>query len=259
VFFRETPTNDRKIAELITAASLHTVADVLALFRALDAELSNHDGLKWFNLLYLLVTEGVQEKSAGVQWENPKWLERLDVIFAELYLAALNARLATGGREARCWSPLLEMRNHKSIMRVQFAFAGINAHINHDLSIALVRTGRELGLAPKRGSREHRDFNKVNAILELAQEEAKQFLATGIVGLIDEDLGMIDDRVANFAVRKARETAWANGEILWRLNRAPHLRDDFLTNLDRLVALASRGLLAPVIKDFTATGTAVLR
>jgi hypothetical protein len=258
VFFRETPTNDRKIAELIASASLHTVADVIALLRALDAELANDDGLKWFNLLYLLVTEGVQERSAGVQWESPEWLERLDVIFAKLYLAALNAQLSKKGRVARSWSPLLEMRNNKAIMRVQFAFAGINAHINHDLSIAIVETGRELRLTPKRRSREHRDFDKVNGVLELAQEQAKRFVATGIVGLIDEDLGLLDDRIANFAVRKARETAWTNGEVLWRLNRAPHLRNDFLTNLDRLVALASRGLLASGIKDFPGTGVAVL-
>ena len=133
-------------------------------------------------------------------------------------------------------------------MRVQFALAGINAHINHDLPIALVQAAKELRRAPKRGSREYRDFDKVNAIIEAAQEKAKQFIATGIVGLVDEDLGRLDDRIAHFAVRKARETAWSNAEILWRLNRVPALRDDFLTNLDRLVALSGRGLLVPVEK-----------
>lgn len=155
-----------------------------------------------------------------VQWENPKWLERLDVIFAKLYFAALTHWHSDRSRMASSWSPLLELRDKRGIMRVQFALAGINAHINHDLPIALVQTGKELHLAPKRGNREHRDFNKVNAIIEAAQEKAKQFIATGIVGLIDEDLGRHDDRIANFSVRKARETAWSNAEILWRLTRA---------------------------------------
>ncbi|MGH7930725.1 MAG: DUF5995 family protein [Candidatus Binatia bacterium] len=251
VLFREAPTNDRNITELIAAASLKTVPDVVALLRALDGELANDDGLKWFNLLYLSVTEGVEEKSAAVQWQNPKWLERLDVTFAKLYLAALAAELGKNGSVARCWVPLLESRNKQNIMRVQFAFAGINAHINHDLSIALVQTGRQLRVPLRRGTPEHRDFEKVNSILDAVQEQAKQFIATGIAGMIDQDLGMLDDRVANFKVRKARETAWANGEILWRLNRVPALRDDFLTNLDRLVALAGRGLLVPLDKVLT--------
>jgi hypothetical protein len=74
----------------------------------------------------------------------------------------------------------------------------------------------------------------------------RQYISTGIVGLLDEDLGRLDDRIANWGVRKARETAWSNSEILWRLNRVPVLPEDFLVNLDRLVSLSSRGLLVPV-------------
>jgi hypothetical protein len=133
-------------------------------------------------------------------------------------------------------------------MRVQFAFAGINAHINHDLPIALVQTDKELLVTPRRGTSEFRDFEKVNGILEVVMENTKQFIATGIVGLVDEDLRQLDDRIANWGVRKARETAWSNSEILWRLNRVPGLAEDFLVNLDRLVSLSSRGLLAPVGK-----------
>jgi hypothetical protein len=246
VEFHDMPTDDRRVAQLIASTPVDTVGDVLSLLRALDGELVNEDGLKWFNLLYIAVTEGVRESSGGVQWENPKWLERLDVLFGRLYFAALQEWQAGRGGVARSWAALLESRDKRGIMRVQFALAGINAHINHDLPIALVQAGKELRLAPKRDSREYRDFNKVNAIIEAAQEKAKDFIATGIVGLIDEDLGRLDDRIANFAVRKARETAWSNGEILWRLSRTPALRDDFLTNLDRLVALAGRGLLVPV-------------
>jgi hypothetical protein len=238
------PTDDHRVAQLIAATPVNGVGDVIALLRALDGELVNEDGLKWFNLLYITVTEGVLEQSARLQWESPMWLERLDVLFGRLYFSAL--REWPAGRVARSWTALLESRYKPNVMRFQFALAGINAHINHDLPIALVQTGKELRLAPKRDSREYRDFDKVNAIIEAAQEKAKHFIATGIVGLIDEDLGRLDDRTANFAVRKARETAWSNGEILWRLSRTAALRDDFLTNLDRLVALAGRGLLVPV-------------
>jgi hypothetical protein len=79
-------------------------------------------------------------------------------------------------------------------------------------------------------------------------DNAKQYSATGIVGLLDEDLGRRDDQIANWSVRKARETAWSNSEILWRLNPFAGLRNDFVTNLDRLVSVASQGLLVSVDK-----------
>lgn len=50
----------------------------------------------------------------------------------------------------------------------------------------------------------------------------------------------------NWNIRKARETAWSNADILWRFTRAPTLRSEFLTSLDRLVSLGSHGLLVPV-------------
>ena len=58
-------------------------------------------------------------------------------------------------------------------------------------------------------------------------DNAKQYSATGIVGLLDEDLGRRDDQIAIWSVRKARETAWSNREILWRLNPFAGLRNDF--------------------------------
>ncbi len=243
------PTDDAKVAAIIDSISPASVADVVSLLKAIDGELSNDDGLKWFNLLYLIVTEEVRDQSAAVQWENPKWLERLDVIFAGLYFAALMDRCRGHRAAARCWLPLFESRSKPGISRVQFAFAGINAHINHDLPVALVSTAKEIRRGPRRGSREYRDFDKVNSILEVAQEKARRFIATGIVGHIDETLGRVDDLLAGWSIRKARETAWSNAEILWRLRRVPFLSNDFLVNLDRLVALSSRGLLVPVGKD----------
>ena len=242
------PSNNEKLAQIIAAEAVATVDDVISVLRNLDRELSSKDGLKWFNLLYLKVTEGVRNQSATIRWENAKWLERLDVIFAKLYFAAIANWQNNRINVARSWSPLFESRDQRGILRVQFAFAGINAHINHDLPIALVQTGKELRISLRRGTREFRDFEKVNGILELVMENTKQYIATGIVGLLDEDLGRLDDRIANWSVRKARETAWSNGEIFWRLNPVPVLREDFVVNLDRLVSLSSRGLLVPVGK-----------
>jgi len=66
------PTNDQKLYQLISASTFHTIEDVIAALRGLDSELSNDDGLKWFNLLYLKVTQGVRTQPRSVAWENDK-------------------------------------------------------------------------------------------------------------------------------------------------------------------------------------------
>lgn len=240
------PANNQKLAEIIAAKVVFTVDDVISVLQNLDRELPSDDGIKWFNLLYLKVTEGVRDQSASMRWENAAWLERLDVIFAKLYFGAVANWYNSRANLARAWLPLFESRDQRDILRVQFAFAGINAHINHDLAMALVQTGQALRISLRRGTPEFRDFEKVNSILEVVMEKTKRYIATGIVGLLDEDLGRVDDLIVNWNVRKARETAWSNGEILWRLNRTPILREEFTVNIDRFVSLSSRGLLIPI-------------
>jgi hypothetical protein len=240
------PSIDEKLAQIITSQSVSAVRDVVTVMQSLDALLSDDDGLKWFNLLYLKVTEDVFNNPLAISWERPGWLERLDVVFARLYFSTIANWITNRSQVARSWTALLESRNQQGIMRVQFALAGMNAHINHDLPIALVETGQEQRVAPRRRTPEYRDYQRVNAILDAVQEKVKHHLTTGIVGALDRDLGRVDDMIANWNIRKARETAWSNADILWRFTRAPALRIEFLTSLDRLVSLGSRGLLVPV-------------
>jgi len=244
----KTPSTKTNLTAIISASPVNTIDDVIGVMRAIDAALPNKDGLKWFNLLYLKVTEGVRDRPPAEGWKDPAWLERLDVVFAGLYFGAIAAWEQNPDKVARCWFPLLSSRQRSNIKRLQFALAGMNAHINHDLAIAVVKTGKERGIVPRRGSPQYRDFDRVNAILEVVEGEVKQHIATGIIGEIDQKLGEIDDIVAMWKVRKARETAWLNAEIIWRLESAPieTADDDFLLNLDRLVGLASRGLLVAV-------------
>src|SRR6266508_3915099 len=102
------PANNENLAQIIAATEVATVDDVISVLRNLDGELSSNDGLKWFNLLYLKVTEGVRNQSATIRWENSKWLERLDVIFAKLYFAAIANWQNSRSNVTRSWSPLFE-------------------------------------------------------------------------------------------------------------------------------------------------------
>ena len=59
--------------------------------------------------------------------------------------------------------PLFTQRSKKGVAPLQFALAGMNAHINRDLPVALVATCRELGIELRDGSPEQADYVQVNA------------------------------------------------------------------------------------------------
>ena len=219
--------------------SIDTIDDVIRVMRQIDAALPDNDGLKWFNLLYLKVTESVL--NATGEWEDAAWLARLDVVFAQLYFNAL--WLPT----KRAWRPLLQARHRSGIAPIQFALAGMNAHINYDLPTAVGIACSDHGISPAKNTPQHRDFERVNPLLEKVEGEVKDFLATGLVGQVDQKLGRVDDVIAIWKIRKARDTAWNNAEIMWQLRNAQLPRGLFERNLANLVELSSRGLLIPVL------------
>src|SRR5205823_3635296 len=118
------------------------VAAVIARMQAIDASLPANDGVAWFNRLYLRVTEAVQAELARTTFADAAFLARVDVAFANLYFAALEDTKAA----PRAWQPLLTCRRKRGIAPLQFAFAGMNAHINYDLPLALGTVARERGV-----------------------------------------------------------------------------------------------------------------
>jgi hypothetical protein len=208
---------------------------------AIESSLPVADGVAWFNKLYLAVTRALHGELAEATFADPRFLARLDVVFANLYLRAL----ADPAKAPRAWAPLLACRREKRIAPIQFAFAGMNAHINYDLPVALVRACRDLGIDLPRARKQHRDYLTVNALLARTQSKVKRWFATGFVGLVDIALGDVDDRIAMWDVTRARDAAWVNAQTLWALRDTP-VRTRYLATLDRTVGFAGRGLLLPV-------------
>ncbi|HEX6084949.1 MAG TPA: DUF5995 family protein [Thermoanaerobaculia bacterium] len=220
---------------------MNSIDDVIARMRALDAALPETDGLKWWNLLYLRVTEAVKNHPPAGGWQDPQWLERLDVIFAGLYFDAVR-----DPEGSRVWRPLFRARFRRDVARVQFALAGMNAHINHDFAPAILRACVERGIEPRRGTPQHHDFEHFNELLERVQGDVKDWLLTGVFRHVDGSLGRLDDVLAMWKVQKARETAWSNAEILWELRPLPTVvTESFMRSVRRLVELSSKGLLVP--------------
>jgi Family of unknown function (DUF5995) len=234
---------DASVVKVLAGAQVDTVADVIARMSELDAALPPEDGLKWFNMLYLMVTEQIASDIKNQLWSDEVWLAQLDVIFARLYFEAILLWLQDPQRCPRAWMPLFQRRFRPSIARVQFGMAGMNAHINRDLPVAVVRTCESRGIIPQRGTPQHDDYERINKILEEVEIAAMQRIATGIIGELADDLGRLDDIIAMWKVRKARDAAWTNGEVLWAQRSLPKLNAHFLAALDRMTGFAGRGLL----------------
>jgi hypothetical protein len=161
---------------------------------------------------------------------------RLDVIFASLYFAAIIGALDQDPQTASSWDALFEARSRPGIDRIQFALAGMNAHINHDLALALLQTDDELHLTPSLQSPEHGDYEHVNTLLEEVLPSALALLATAIVGELAQDTGKIGRLLAFWNICVARDLAW---------DFADHLRG--LGGVSRDLALEAQGKLTGLI------------
>ena len=227
---------------LITPSVGATIAEVIARMEQIDGELPRKDGVAYFNRLYLQVTKAVQTATANVTFADPNFTERLDVVFGGLYFAA-EVTLGTGATCPVAWRPLFEERSADRAP-IQFAIVGMNAHINHDLPIAVVQTCKELGVAPEDGSPQHADYQRVNGILADVEGQVAGWFETGLIAdIVDVTPKDVDNALAMWSIAGARDLAWSHAKLLWRLRRDPALADAYGDVLARLVELSGRGIL----------------
>jgi hypothetical protein len=208
---------------------------------SLAAPMSQNDGVRSFNELYLAVTCALGIEFANHRFEDPAFFSRLAPTFSNLYFDAVENDVAERA-VSRVWAPLFERRFVAEIAPLQFAIAGMNAHINHDLAIALVATTRELGYDLDLDSAHHRDHLRVNATLERVMGEARERFETPRPGTV-RARGTLADIFASWSIRRARDNAWTEAQTLVALDREPFMRKRCLLALACVVGLASRTLL----------------
>jgi Family of unknown function (DUF5995) len=222
------------------AADIH---GVIARMKAIEESLPRTDGVGYFNRLYLAVTRAVHEDVDGrTTFEDPDFLARLDVVFANFYFAAyddwVERRPCPGA-----WLPLFKTREHPWRRPIQFALAGMNAHINHDLPLAIVQTCQARGVRPAKGTPEYSDFQHVNLLLRDVEGRVRRWFETGLIADLDRLTGDEADVLAMWSVADARELAWDQAETLWKLKDHPGLVVSYESALSRLVELGGRGIL----------------
>jgi hypothetical protein len=217
-----------------------SVDAVVSRMRALDATLPARDGVAVFNRVYLVVTEAVDRRIDAGRFPDARAAATLDVRFAERYLAAVDT-VADGRRAPACWRPLFQFRRHPGVRPLQFALAGINAHIGHDLALAVVDSCRTLRCEPADLEDE---FDRVGDLLVLLEERIRDDLMPG------PDLLRIADPLTHllgsWSLERARDASWSAARALWALRRLPDVAEEFTERLDAAVGFAGRMLLTPL-------------
>jgi len=197
------------------------------------------DGLACFNHLYREITAEVWERIQSNGFRSREFITKLDVEFAKRYFDAVLPR-ADGRPVPESWRVVLDRRSDPEINRIQFAVAGVNAHVDFDLAFALLTTCRDL--CRPFGEDERADYNLINQVFANHMRALRQHFEDWWMRVLDRGLfAFIADEGGEVAVIAARDAAW---------DRAKHLAtlfgrdfDEESARIDRNAAFVGRAVL----------------
>ena len=128
---------------------------------------------------------------------------------------------------------------------MQFALAGMNAHIEHDLPVALVATCRARDVPLDRRA-VHEDYEAVNALLASVESDVRRSFLGEIGRFVDDETGPLVHLVNSWNIDKARDLAWVHAETMWATRHLRTISAGYVRMLGHTVGMASRCLLTPV-------------
>src|SRR5690606_16469830 len=178
---------------------------IFKLDEIIEKECANNSCMAYFPILYRKVTVRIKEGILKNEFENNERMEKLDVLFATLYIDAYEG-LVHNKPFTRSWKNAFEAAKTGKLLIMQHLLLGINAHINLDLGIAVAETVGDDGELMDFEN----DFNKINEILAsmIANVEAKIISVSPLFGLLDKFGKGREDKLVSFSINVARDGAW---------------------------------------------------
>lgn len=241
----------QRLAELAgstPATSIEEVVERLAAIRdhaANTSLLGENDGIASFSRLYHVITRRIGDMAERGEFRSTPFLVRLDLEFAERYFKALRRYAADIGSAPRVWRVLFDNRSDPRVAPVNFAVAGVNAHINFDLSCALVATWRHV--APDgdgKSSAQFHDYRLINEVFEIEmdglREELDSLFSHGPDGA-PWDVGA--NWLADLVVTFTRDLAWDEAKRVWKAGASPEVCKASERRLDAMATFLSEGVL----------------
>jgi len=212
------------------------------------ARLPEGDARRYFHATYLRTTRAVAQEIDRGGFADGAWLERWDIVFAELYLDALHADLA-GDPVAEPWRIAFDTAaKQPKLPPLRHVLLGMNAHINYDLPQALVAviSPAEFDDPAVRAARAA-DHSHVDEVL-LARVGAEDDELSGISrrSLLDRVLAPLNRAATKRLLTEARAKVWRNAVALDRARReSPGRYATVLAELEALSAARLAELVAP--------------
>lgn len=230
-----------------------TIPDVVGeMDRLLDQQLEEDDPRGYFTCVYRAVTLRIGHGVVSGEFDDAERMERFDVLFAGMYLDAVDAHAADRPLSAS-WRAALDAPVRWRVA-LQHLLVGMNAHINLDLGVAAVRAQGDAPIADL-----HADFERLNDILASMVDLVQAALGTVSpwTAYVDRLAGVRDECLATWSIGVARGGAWRLAE---RLAAAPPASHDLLIAArDRKVAVLGSRLITPSLPVRLAAAAAYLR
>ncbi len=158
---------------------------------------------------YLRTTEAVGSAVRDGLFDDPAWVQRWDVAFAELYFNAHDADLAGDqAAVARPWR--LAFAAPAELPALRHVLLGINAHVNYDLPQAMLAVISAQDFTdPGLIARRRRDHERIDAVLA-GRVKAEDAEITDHRRLLDRALAPLNRLSSRRFLREARQKVWHN-------------------------------------------------
>lgn len=234
------------LEKILPGIPAHTIDEVIQQLEQLIAEcIDSNDRIGYFAALYHKVTVRVKEGILNNEFDNGARMERLDVIFANRYLAAVQ-QYRNKEQPTASWQAAFDASRKRSTLVLQQLLLGMNAHINLDLGIAAVEAANRNDLRSIRT-----DFNAINTILG-----ALVFEVMTEINRVSPLLSLFGFHATNesiliqFSITNARDGAWSFAEDLsdkigkpaWEWGQCVNKRDASIQKLG-LSLVRPKGLI----------------
>lgn len=205
-----------------TVNEYQSLQDVSANFYSGSEELLNRqDPNGVFMKVYELVIRHTEQMLAQNQFEDPVWVQKVAVIYANYYRRAFFAYQTyqsygswVSSVASPWWLAFTENKNNQLAIPVQFILS-TNAHIQNDLPFALIDSGADFS------DRCYRDFQKIGVIFTGSFEESWRAIYRLDHKNRSEIERVMSSWMASNWIAIFRETAWKNAVKLSKGQTTP--------------------------------------
>ena len=225
------------------------IRSVVARMDRLEQELTDEGSpARHFLITYRRVTLAVGEAAEAGSIEDPGWLDRWDVAFADLYVEALQAHRRDPASPAAPWRAAFAAP--AGLHPYLHVLLGMNAHSNYDMPQSLLRVVPDEDFAdPVLMASRGRDHHALDGVIVamVPGEAARLVRESGQVPrAVDRLLMPVNRAASGRLLRESRSKVWANTHALQRARVAgPDAYRAALGHLEVLSAAQVADLLRP--------------